>query len=146
MVKERKPKVILISHTLKEILANLPDRLRSTSESNYVFLYRGKPVFDIRASLIRGCKDACIPYGTNANAGFTFHDLRHTFATIARKAGIPRNIIMVIMGHSDVNDMNLRYDRIDQIDLIKAIDRFERFLLRKKAVKQDSEKNVEQSV
>ncbi len=33
--------------------------------------------------------------------GFTFHDLRHTFQVNARRAGIDKNVRMVIMGHSD---------------------------------------------
>jgi len=37
-------------------------------------------------------------------------------------------VIKVIMGHSDGNDMNLRYDRVDHSDLIEAIDRLENYL------------------
>jgi integrase len=111
-----------------------------------VFQYKGKPIKDIQDVLMRGCEEAGIPYGRKAKDGFTFHDLRHTFATLTRRAGISKNIIMVIMGHSDVNDMNMRYDRIDQSDLIKAIDRFERYLLNWKKEKQGSNKNIEKLI
>ena len=52
-----------------------------------------------------------------------FHDLLHTFKTHARKAGIDRNVRMVMMGHTDGNDMDLRYDTVDEGDLRDAVDR-----------------------
>lgn len=128
MVKERKPKVIPISKTLQTVLAELPNRIRATGKSDHVFLYGGEPIQSIRDGLSRACKDAGILYGRLVKGGFTLHDLRHTFATNARRAGVPRNVIKVIMGHSDGNDMNLRYDRVDHSDLIEAIDRLENYL------------------
>ncbi len=56
---------------------------------------------DIRTALKIGCEAAQIPYGRNVENGFTFHDLRHTFQVNARRAGIDKNVRMVIMGHSD---------------------------------------------
>ena len=55
-----------------------------------------------------------------------FHDLRHTFATNARRAGIARNVIMAIMGHSTGGDMHARYDKVEDSDLLEAIDRMEK--------------------
>jgi len=44
-----------------------------------------------------------------------------------RKAGIDKNIRMVMLGHSESNDMDLRYDRVD--DHIRAApDQIEAFL------------------
>ena len=60
--------------------------------------------------------------------GFTFHDLRHPFATNARKAGVEKNVIMVIMGHSAGDDMNFRYDSVDEGNLSNAVDPIEVFL------------------
>ena len=57
-----------------------------------------------------------------------FHDLRHTAKTYLRKAGVDRNIRMVILGHSDGNDMDSHYDTMDEGDLIDAIDRVELYL------------------
>ena len=45
-----------------------------------------------------------------------------------RKAGIDRNIRMVIFGHSDGNDMDSRYDTIDRADLLDAVDKLEEYL------------------
>jgi len=73
-----------------------------------------------------GMEPSLIPaYGSKVKDGFVFHDLRHTFATNARRAGIPRNVIMAIMGNSTGGDMNARYDKIEDSDLLEAIDRIE---------------------
>jgi len=123
--KERMSKRVPISKTLLAVLAALPSRLRS----EYVFLYRGKPIGrDIRNALEPACKRAGIPYGRNRENGFTFHDLRHTFATMARKAKAPKNVTMEIMGHSTGNDMNRRYDTVDEEDLIETIDQIEGYV------------------
>ena len=76
----------------------------------------------------KGCKEAGIPYGRKVENGFTFHGLRHTAKTVARKAGVDKNVRMVIFGHSNSNDMDLRYDTVDEGDLIDAIDKIETFL------------------
>ena len=60
--------------------------------------------------------------------GFTVHDLQHTAKTIARKAGVDNNVRMVIFGHSNSNDMDLRYDTVDEGDRIDAIDKIDTFL------------------
>ena len=60
--------------------------------------------------------------------GFTVHVLQHTAKTIARKAGVDKNVRMVIFGHSGYDDMDFRYDTVDEGDLIDAIDRVELFL------------------
>ena len=99
-----------IAKPLLESLVSLPNRLQRASGDNLTWcLFRGKPIKgDMRASLGTGCEKAGISYGRGTVNGFTFHDLRHTFATTARKAGVARNVIMKIMGHSDGSDMNTR--------------------------------------
>ncbi|MGB5747862.1 MAG: hypothetical protein WBM69_12820 [Desulfobacterales bacterium] len=47
---------------------------------------------------------------------------------IERKADVDNNVRMVIFGHSNPNDMDLRYDTLDQGDMIDAIDKNETFL------------------
>jgi integrase len=126
--KEGKPKKVPISKTLLAVLMQLPNRLRTGNADNHAFHYRGESIKgDIRKSLENACKEANIPYGRFEQGGFIFHDLRHTFTTIARRAGVPRNVIMTITGHT-ANDMNFRYDTIDEEDLLKAIDQIEAYL------------------
>lgn len=66
-------------------------------------------------------EDAGIPYGRNTPGGLTFDDLRHTFNTNARKAGIPEKLIMKIIGHS-TREMFDRYNTIthDEIELVEG--------------------------
>lgn len=120
--KERKFKKAPISKTLRTILMQVPDR----GDNGYVFRYKGSTISDIRTGFAEGCKEAGIQYGRKG--GFVFHDLRHTAKTIARKAGVDKNVRMVIFGHSNSNDMDSRYDTVDEEDLIDAIDRVELFL------------------
>ena len=109
---------------MRTILMQVPGR----GDNGSVFRYKEKAILDIRAGFQKGCKDAGIPYGRKVENGFTFHDLRHTAKTIARKAGVDKNVRMVIFGHSNPNDMDLRYDTVDDEDMIDAIDKIETYL------------------
>jgi integrase len=50
-------------------------------------------------------------FSTWGPGGLTFHDLRHTFVTDMRKAGVPEKLIMKITGHS-TREMFDRYNTI----------------------------------
>jgi integrase len=122
--KEKMPKRIPISKPLRSTLMQIPERGRQ----GLVFTYAGKRVKDIRDGLKNGCQKSDIIYGRFEKNGFIFHDLRHTFSTNARRAGVHRNVVMSIMGHSAGDDMNFRYDTIDESDLLSAIDQIESYL------------------
>ena len=125
--KEGKPKKVPISKTLLAVLIQLPTRLRTGDADHHVFQYRKRSIRgDIRKSLERACERAGIVYGRYVRGGFTLHDLRHTFTTNARRAGIARNVAMAITGHTS-SDMNFRYDTVDESDLLKAIDQMEAY-------------------
>jgi len=134
MVKERKAKTIPISKRLRSIVMQIPDR----GKTDHIFTYAGKPIKDFSQGLESACRQVGIVYGRSGGDGFIFHDLRRTFTTNARRAGIPKNIIMAIQGHSRGDDMNARYDRISESDLIDAIDKLEVFF-------QNVDQNVDQT-
>lgn len=121
--KDRKARQIPIGDALYDILKGIPKALHD----NHVFLYKGKPIRDIRTALRRACRDAGIPYGRGTKGGFIFHDTRHSFNTNMRKAGVPKSVIMKITGHS-TREMFLRYDTVDSQDTRKAVDQMEGFL------------------
>jgi len=114
--KDNEPRSIPISDELYKILKEIPPAIHD----EHVFLYKDKPFKDIRNGVKDACKQAGIPYGRNVKGGFTFHDLRHTFNTYMRKAGVKEGVIMKLTGHS-TREMFDRYDTKDEEDLKNAV-------------------------
>jgi integrase len=125
--KTRTARNVPVCDSLFEILSTETRILRKAGESRNVFLYKGQPVTDIRKALKLASKKAGIPYGRSEPGGYTFHDLRHSFVTHARKSGIPESVIMKISGH-ETNAMFLRYNKVDEEDTRKAVDQMDAFL------------------
>ncbi len=121
--KTREARDIPICDALYEILKAIPVNIRD----NHVFLFKGKPVRDIRSGIENACKEVGIPYGRKEKDGFVFHDTRHCFNTNMRKSGIAESVIMKITGHS-TREMFLRYDTVDAEDTHKAVGQMEEFL------------------
>ena len=124
MTKEGRAKTVPISKTLRSVLMQLPDR----GKNRYVFTYGKKPIKDLWDGLKRACEKVDIAYGRFTDGGFIFHDLRRTFVTNARKAGVTSNVTNRITGHSNRANINARYDQVDDADLLKAIDRIEDYI------------------
>ena len=106
---------------------DLPNRIQTSGKDNHVFLYRGKPVADIRKGLKDACDKAGIKYGRFIKGGFIFHDLRHTFNTNMRKAGVSESVVMKTTGYS-TREMFDRYNTVDEEDTRKAVKQLEGFL------------------
>jgi integrase len=124
--KDREPRLIPICDELYEILRRQPKALHH----DHVFTYRGNPIkSNFRRSLSTACRKAGIPHGRKVKGGFTFHDLRHTFNTYMRKAGVAESVIMEITGHS-TREMFDRYNTIDADDARDALERFRGYLNR----------------
>lgn len=121
--KDNEPRVIPICDELYEILKTLPRGIHD----NHVILYKGKPIKDIRTTLFNACEKAKIPYGRFVNNGFIFHDLRHTFNTYMRKAGVHESVIMQITGHA-TREMFDRYNTVDEDDAKEAVRKFQGFI------------------
>ena len=115
--------MIPICDELYEILSRIPKPLHS----GHVFLYKGKPIKNIKRTLKRACKMTGITYGRFIKDGFVFHDLRHTFNTYMRKAGVPESVIMTVTGHS-TREMFDRYNTVDAEDARRAIHQFREYL------------------
>lgn len=121
--KDREPRKIPISLGFYELLNRIPRAIHD----KHVILYNGKPVRDIRASLITACKKAGIEYGRFKQNGFILHDLRHTYNTNMRRLNVDRSVIMKITGHS-TPEMFERYNTVDDTDIRKASDDLDKFL------------------
>jgi integrase len=88
-----------------EALSQLPRGIRSSR----VFLWRGKPVNDLKKAF----KAACTKAGLN---DFTFHDLRHCAINNLRLAGNDYFKIMAISGHKTMNVFK-RYNLVTEEEL-----------------------------
>jgi len=135
--KDNEKRTIPISNELYKILMAGTTPLREAREDKHVFLYKRKPIMNFYNGLRRACKKAGIVYGRFEAGGFTFHDLRHTFNTNMRKAGIQESVIMAITGHS-TRSMFDRYNTVDEDDIRNAVDQFQTFL-------QDVDQTVDQN-
>jgi integrase len=76
------------------------------------------------SSLVHAFTRACHKAGV-ANA--TFHDLRHTFVTNARRAGIDYFRIMAITGHKTMTVFK-RYNTIDERDVHQAMRQMDTYM------------------
>lgn len=121
--KDKEARKIPICDGLYEILSSIPKAIHD----NHVFLYKGKPIENIRTALTRACHVAGIPYGRRTKNGFVFHDTRHCFNTNMRRSGVSESVIMKITGHS-TREMFLRYDTVDNNDARKAVEQMDGFL------------------
>ena len=78
-------------------------RLTRVKDCSWVFTYRGKPIKEIKTAFI----GACIRSGlgrVNSNGhyeGFTWHGLRHTWATWHIQNGTPTDILQKLGGWAD---------------------------------------------
>lgn len=90
-------------------------------EHNRVFTYKGRPLKSIKTCLNRGCREA----GIN---NFRFHDLRHTFNTNMRRAGVDHSVIMKLTGHKTAA-MFHRYNTVDAEDAREAYQKLDVLLV-----------------
>jgi integrase len=98
-------------------------RLRETIEPkhNYLFVRKnGKAVKCIRTAFENACKRTGIE-------NFRFHDLRHTYNTQMRKAGVHDTVTMKMTGHSTL-EMYHRYNTVDEADGREAVSQREAYL------------------
>jgi integrase len=116
--KTSEPRVVFLCDGAYDIL-KAAGRVRSLVH-NRVFTYRGKPLKKIKKAFTNACRKAGI-------VNFRFHDLRHTFNTNMRKAGVDQSVIMKLTGHKTPS-MFQRYNTVDVDDAKLAYRRLEKHL------------------
>lgn len=116
--KTREPRRIYFNDEVREVL----NRARKTRglRHSHVFMYKGEPIKSIKVALASALERAGIE-------DFRFHDLRHTFVTNMRRAGVPETVIMKITGHK-TRSMFARYDTIEPSDCKEAMRKLEELL------------------
>lgn len=82
-------------------------------DTQRVFLYKGRPVRDVKTAFDKACRRAGI---TNLR----LHDLRHTASTNLRRAGVDATTAMKIVGHKSER-MHRRYNTVEPEDLRRAV-------------------------
>jgi integrase len=102
---------VYFSGAVREILERL-EKIRYISH-NFVFTYRGKPLKSIKVCFARALKKAKIK-------DFKFYDLRHTFTTNARKAGVGDSVVMKLTGHKTMS-MFICCNTVDSADARQAL-------------------------
>jgi len=124
--KTHQDRHIPIDNALNSVLETLH---RNNGHSPYVFNKdESSPYCDIQEAFAKARSEAGIE-------DFHFHDLRHTFATRAVKAGVDLFSLMKFLGHSDVTTTQ-RYVNLRDVDLLPAIEKLERFCERSRKMSQ----------
>jgi integrase len=118
--KTEKPRKVYLVPQALEVLEKA-NKVRRISH-NHVFTYKGNPVKSINKALKTALKNTGI-------TDFTFHDLRHTFNTNMRRAGVDDVVTMKLTGHRTLS-MYLRYSTVDADDAKAAVRKFKDFLAR----------------
>jgi integrase len=114
--KTSEPRVIFLNGEILEIIGEA-GKVRGLGH-NRVFTYKGQPMASIKTCLRQACKKAGID-------NLRFHDLRHTFNTNMRKAGVAPSVIMKMAGHKTLSMFN-RYNTVDFGDAREAYCKLER--------------------
>jgi excisionase family DNA binding protein len=120
---------------IDNVLLSLLEELHmNNSHSEYVFTKNGaNPYADIQEGFAKARSEAGIK-------DLYFHDLRHTFATRAVKAGVDLFSLMKFLGHKDVTTTQ-RYVNLRDVDLLPAIEKLERYCDRSR--KKMSQKRIQ---
>ncbi|MBF0495312.1 MAG: site-specific integrase [Deltaproteobacteria bacterium] len=109
--KTKQPRLIYLHQQVLDIFKKLyEDR---NVDHDFVFTYEGNPIKSIKTCFNKACYRAGID-------DFRFHDLRHTFNTLMRKAGVSKSVIMQLTGHK-TDAMFHRYDTVDEADARDAL-------------------------
>jgi len=89
-------------------------RQKNHLKSPFVFCGSdGTRFYDVRRSFTTACRKAGVE-------GFRFHDLRHTFASQLVMNGVGLKAVQELLGHSDLK-MTMRYAHLSQAHLQEAV-------------------------
>lgn len=84
--KTNSARIVPVNESLFHVLAAMPEK------TGFVFGNGHKPIGNVRKSYLTACKKAGI-------TGFTFHGLRHSYASLLVLQGVHVRTLMDLMGH-----------------------------------------------
>lgn len=100
-----------MNNLVKKTLIAVP----KNAESPYIFCNnKGEPYYNLRKSFSTALEKSGI-------IDFTFHDLRHTFASQLVMNGISIETVRVLLGHK-TSEMTLRYSHLSPSHKQKAVE------------------------
>lgn len=118
--KTNKGRLVFFAPTILQMLEK--KAIFRSEICEHVFSYEGRPIKRIDKAL----KTAMRKVGIE---DFTFHDLRHTFNTNSRRAGVPDVVTMKLTGHT-TRAMFDRYSTVDKHDGKEAVRKLEEYFRR----------------
>jgi integrase len=121
--KTSEPRRVYFNDILRNVFEKA-QRVRNI-RTDFVFTHRGRPIKSFRKGFENALDRAKIK-------DFWFHDLRHTFNTNMRKAGVDHTVIMKLTGHKTLAMFN-RYNTVDQDDAIQAMQKLNLLLSEQKS-------------
>ena len=117
--KSQNARMVPLGSDLRKMLEDL--RPSTCTPDSRVFLKKGKPIRDVYWDFVSSVKKSGLGH-------LRFHDLRHSFVTNARRAGIERKVIKAISGHSSDSSFD-RYSHVETTDITGAVNKLEEFLV-----------------
>jgi integrase len=102
-----------------EALAFFKSITKGRVPSETIFLRDGKAAWK-QSEQQRPMNAACEAVDVD---NFSFHGLRHTFASQARMAGMPLDVLKEVLGHKDLR-MTMRYAKIGKSHLQEQVQRY----------------------
>ena len=115
----------VLTTTLEEV------RIKSAATGSVFCSRKGTPYRSFRIAFECAVRKARIP-------DFTFHDLRHTFASRLVMSGVDLPTAKELMGHKDIT-MTLRYTRLSSDHKHSAVRTLERFGMESRQFSRQSE-------
>jgi len=107
--KNSEGRQVPINQTVRKTLKSIPRHIMNP----HIFFYMGEELKDIKRSFATACDSAGIK-------DFTFHDLRHTFASWLVMRGVDLRTVMELLGHKSLK-MVLRYAHLAPDHKSKAV-------------------------